>query len=137
MERSPRRQQRQRMVDQLSFVCSRLAGAEGVTRVDHDIRVLKAGVELERQPPFDAPDDERTLGSGGTTRIPEPPPVNWYGVELPGGAPVVGTVFVGTLLDSGCGGGVDAFGVKPLGGAAGGMVLGVVAPELNDGGAAG
>lgn len=45
--------------------------------------------------------------------------------------------FVGTAFESGVGGGVDVFGVNPLGGAVGGIVLGAVDPELNDGGAAG
>jgi len=34
----------------------RWARAERAVLVEHDVRALKAGLELVRQPPFDAPD---------------------------------------------------------------------------------
>src|SRR4051794_2507376 len=62
---SPRRKQCQRIVDQLSFVCSRRARAQRVVRVDHDARALKTGLKLEAQPTFDATDVMMVEDLGG------------------------------------------------------------------------
>ena len=65
MRRSPRRKQRQRLVDHLAFVLARRAGAQPMVHVEPDVRARKAGLELERQPPFDATDIMMVEDLGG------------------------------------------------------------------------
>ena len=56
VRRPPGREQGERVVDQLAVVRGRGAGAERVVLASKHMRVLKAGVDLVCQPPFDPSD---------------------------------------------------------------------------------
>jgi hypothetical protein len=49
-------EQGERVVDQPALVLGRRAGVECVVLADHNVRALKAGLNLVRQPLFDASD---------------------------------------------------------------------------------
>jgi len=53
---SPRREQGERVVDQLSLMRGGRSGVERGVLADHGIGAPKTGLNLVRQPPFDASD---------------------------------------------------------------------------------
>jgi hypothetical protein len=62
---SPRRKHRQRLIDQLSLMLARNAGAQPLVLVDHDVCALKTGLELKTQASFDATDIMTVKDLGG------------------------------------------------------------------------